>query len=84
MAVLLDRPTRWSRVRQHIQQTHGITVNFSGHGGYYSAYNYVKKEDRHVLYSDSHPDVVVKPKTYAATNVKVTKKWKKKENAWGS
>eukprot|EP00794_Sanderia_malayensis_P002540 gene2540-2937_t len=70
MAVLLDRPTRWSRVRQHIQQTHGITVNFSGHGGYYSAYNYVKKEDRHVLYSDSHPDVVVKPKTYAATNVK--------------
>eukprot|EP00794_Sanderia_malayensis_P004042 gene4042-biopygen2520 len=83
MAVLLDRPTRWSRVRQHIQQTHAITVNFSGHGGYYSAYNYVKKEDRHVLYSDSHPDVVVKPKTYAATNVKVTKKMEKKGKRMG-
>eukprot|EP00794_Sanderia_malayensis_P001730 gene1730-1929_t len=83
MAVLLDRPTRWSRVRQHIQQTHGISVNFSGHGGYYSAYNYVKKKDRHVLYSDSHPDVVVKPKTYAATNVKVTKKMEKKGKRMG-
>eukprot|EP00794_Sanderia_malayensis_P001781 gene1780-biopygen1624 len=51
--------------------SHGIAVNFSGHGGYYSAYNYAKKEDRHVLYSDSHPDIIVKSKTYAATNVKV-------------
>ena len=77
MAILLDKITWWCRVRKYLQNIYGITVNFSGHGGYYSAYQYVRKEDENVLYSDGHPDTIVKPRTQVASAAKVGKKLKK-------
>ena len=43
-----------------------MVVDFSGHAGYYTAYQYVKKEDTEVLRSDNHPSSVAAPKTLPA------------------
>ena len=53
MAVLLKRVQRWIKVKQRIQEDHGIVVNFSDHPGYYSAFRYVMKEDQAVLKSQN-------------------------------
>ena len=45
-------------------------MNFSGHGGYYTAYNYVLKEDPNVEFSRGHPKKVMKPRTYVASKTK--------------
>ena len=77
MAILLDKITKWCRVRKYLQNIYGMTMNFSGHGGYYRAYQYGRKEDENVLYSDGHPDTIVRPRTQAASAAKVGKKLKK-------
>ena len=79
MAILLDKATRWSRVRHYMQNCVGITVNFSGHGGYYSAYQYVIKEDDSVLYCYGHPERIVKPRTQAASSARVAKRGKNRK-----
>lgn len=58
MALKLDRCHRWLRVRQHLQDVNGIKVNFSdSHYNYYSAWQYVVKEDGEALMSPGHPDL---------------------------
>ena len=79
MAILLDRTTWWSRVRHYMQNSFGITVNFSSHGGYYSAYQYVVKEDNSILYCYGHPERIVKPRTQAASCASVAKRGKDRE-----
>ena len=59
-----------------MQNCFGITVNFSGHGGYYSAYQYVAKEDDSVLYCYGHPERSVRPETQAASSASVAKRGK--------
>ena len=43
-----------------------MVVHFSGHAGYYTAYQYVTKEDTEVLRSENHPSSVTAPKTLPA------------------
>ena len=73
IAILLDKAKRWSKVKDHIQENYGIVVNFSDHAGYFSAYNYVMKEDDEVLKSLNHPEVVREPKTANATRSKAAR-----------
>ena len=77
MAVLLERAQRWIKVKQHIQEDHGIVVNFSDHPGYYSAFRYVMKEDQAVLKSKNHPEIQVQPRTANATRARAAKGSKK-------
>ena len=73
MALLLNKATRWLRVREYLDNFLGIAVNFSGHGGYYTAYNYVLKEDPNVEFSRGHPKKVMKPRTYVASKLRAGK-----------
>ena len=73
MALKLSKRSRWAAVRRHILATYGINVNFNeGEEGdtYYSAYLYVKKEDREFIESEGHPDMTVMPKTTQALRSK--------------
>ena len=42
-------------------------MNFSGHSGYHTAYEYVTKEDTELVASEGHPANVTAPKTLKAT-----------------
>ena len=58
MAVKLDSRRRWLRVRNYIDGTYGINVNFSGvHANYYCAWRYATKQDASYLQSPGHPDL---------------------------
>lgn len=87
MALKLSKRSRWLEVKRHIQAQHSISVNFSeGEQGatYYSAFNYVTKEDKDYVLSSGHPDVTVMPKTTNALlarnagNAKTSKKGRKR------
>ena len=77
MCILLDKPTRRKRVREYLHDYMGVAVNFSGHGGYYSLYLYVLKEDKQVLRSEGHPDRIDRPKTAAASEVRTRRRQNK-------
>jgi len=64
MAVKLAKRGRWLQVRNYLDEKYGIQVNYSdSHSSYYSAYQYVTKED----HSPGHPDLSdVVPRTEAA------------------
>ncbi len=51
-----------------------ITVNFSGHSGYHTAYGYVKKEDSSFITIPGHPVDILSPKTENITK-KIAKCW---------
>ena len=71
MAIKLTRRARWCRVRARLESENGIKVNFSSkHGTYYSAFQYVTKEDEHFQVSDGHPELSGPPATEAATMAK--------------
>ena len=77
MAMKLERKTPWLAVRNFLDDNHGIKVNFSdAHTNYFSAYNYVVKEDSVYLLSKNHPDLTnaSAPRTTNATK-------KRKDNA---
>ena len=58
---------QWSNVCQHIQNNHNIRVHLSSnHNTYYSAYQYVSKEDSHLFVSESHLDLKDPPRTERA------------------
>lgn len=58
MAIKLSKPQRWLSIRQFIQTRHGINVHFSSrHVNYFTAWQYVTKEDDDVLLSPNHPDL---------------------------
>lgn len=62
IAVKLDRPRRWLRVKSLLENQHGIVVHFSStHANYYTAWQYVVKEDAGVLQSPGHPDLGASP-----------------------
>jgi len=79
MCVLLSKLQRWSMVKRYLQEVEHVVVNFSGHAGYYTAYQYVTKEDTEVLRSDNHPSSVAAPKTLPALR-KCTAKAKSRKN----
>ena len=73
LAIKLDRQKRWLRVRNKIQQSEGININFSdAHTNYFDAWEYVRKEDPQFLQSDNHPDLSAGfvPRTDSAMNAR--------------
>ena len=73
MCILLDKLQRWLKVKNYVQQKYGIVINFSGHTGYHTAFNYVVKEDSSFITSSNHPETVSPPKTSKATRKKAAK-----------
>jgi len=74
MAVKLSTLARLLQVRNDIDQTNGIQINFSEkYSGYYSAYQYITKEDKEAQYSPNHPDLQDPPQTQRAIMGKRTK-----------
>lgn len=57
-ALKLTGVKKWVSVKERIQRTYGIVVNFSDRHDYYlSAYRYVNKEDENVAHSKDHPNL---------------------------
>lgn len=57
MALKLSTTSRWQAIRRFVDNKHGIKLNFSDtHTNYYTAYEYVVKEDRDFVLSPGHPD----------------------------
>lgn len=74
MAIKLSRPQRWLSTRRLIQTPYGINVHFSNlHVNYFTAWQYVTKEDDDVLLSPDHPDLcnIGPPATLAASETVV-------------
>ena len=58
MAIKLLKRARWLQVRNYLDEKFGIHVNFSdNHNSYYSAYQYVTKENHEALHSPGHSDL---------------------------
>ncbi len=82
MALKLSKRARWLRVRRALQEEHQICVNFSDrHSSYFSAYEYVTKEDEEFMVSHGHPDMTTPPVTEQALQKK--RKTKKKKGKKG-
>ena len=89
MAIKLSTTARWRAIRKFVDNKHGIKLNFSDtHTNYYTAYEYVVKEDADFVLSPGHPDLVntTPPNTTNATRgrrkaAKVTKGKKRKRLA---
>lgn len=77
MAVKLQKKCRWLHIRNILQSRYNVKVNFSNrHSNYYTAYQYVTKEDENPLHSDNHPDLSDHntPNTTIATETRQGKK----------
>ena len=58
MAIKLSTTSRWRAIRRFVDNKHGIKLNFSdSHTNYYTAYEYVTKEDPNFMLSPGHPDL---------------------------
>lgn len=72
LAIKLDRVQRWRNVKRHLQDRYHIVVNFSNsHANYYTAWEYVTKEDTSPLQSDNHPVLENPPSTTNASQARV-------------
>ena len=68
MAIKLDRVQRWLRVKNYLERHNGVVVNFSSrHSNYYTAWQYVTKDDADYVMSMGHPQVENAPRTMAAS-----------------
>ena len=45
LSLKLSGPKWWVEAKRALEAEHGITVNFSDHNGYYTAYRYINKYD---------------------------------------
>lgn len=81
MAIKLDRQQRWLAIRDEIQASDNIRVNFSDtHCNYYSAWVYATKEDDQPLTSPDHPDLTNgPPRTMAASRARTERQPKAKK-----
>ena len=77
MCVLLNNLQCWIKVKKYITERYGIVLNFSGHGGYHTAYRYVTKQDKGFIKSTNHPENIDIPKTTSATKKKTSQLSKK-------
>lgn len=67
MALRLNKRCQWSRIRQYIAAAYDIQVHFSSnHNTYYTAFNYVTKEDKEFVTSPNHPVLTEPPSTERA------------------
>ena len=74
LALKLNKVHRWLGVRKFLCNTYNINVNFSGnHCNYYTAWQYVIKEDVQYIQSINHPDLRnnAQPRTTSASMKRV-------------
>ncbi|XP_044166008.1 uncharacterized protein LOC122950000 [Acropora millepora] len=58
MAIKLDKNQRWLGIKRFLLERCGISVHFSAiHRNYFSAWQYVTKEDGYFIQSEGHPDL---------------------------
>ena len=58
MAIKLDKCQRWNPVKLYLKEHFGIVVNFCNRSSdYYTAWQYVTKEDQVFIECDRHPDL---------------------------
>ena len=68
MAVKLKSQRRWLAVRNYLENSYHIKVNFSdGPSNYYEAWSYCSKSDKNVLLCENHPEFTTAPRTSAAS-----------------
>ena len=94
MAIKLSTTPRWRAIRRFVDNKHSFKINVSeSHTNYYTAYEYVIKEDPNFVLSPGHPDLAntSTPNTTNATRrrqskaaAKVTKSKGKKKEKVGS
>ena len=83
MAIKLDRNQRWLQSKKDLLNKFGISVHFSAiHGNYYSAWQYVIKQDSRFIQSLDHPDLVNchPPRTTLASIANHSRPTKKKSS----
>ena len=83
MAIKLDRNQRWLQSKKDLLHNFGISVHFSAiHANYYSAWQYVTKEDSRFIQSLDHPDLVNchPPRTTLASVTNHSRHTKKKSS----
>ena len=82
LAVKLSMNKRWLLVKNAMSRNHGIQLNFSAnHENYFSAWQYVTKEDQQYAQSPNHPDLTLTecPQTTQATKSRKRKKGQTKK-----
>ena len=58
MAIKLKNQRRWLSVRNFLDKTFNVKVNFSDkHSDYYEAWRYCTKSDKEYLLNEDHPDL---------------------------
>ena len=67
MCFPLSKNQRWLKLKNLLKDRFSIVVNFSGHSGYHTAFEYVTKEDPEFWTSLNHPRTVQAPRTLDAT-----------------
>ena len=73
MPIKLDKCQRWNSVKLYLKEHFGIVVNFSDRSSnYYTAWQYITKEDQAFIESDGHPDLsnTPQPRTMAASKAR--------------
>ena len=84
MAVKLNKNQRWLQSKNSLLEKFGISVHFSAiHANYYSAWQYVTKEDSGFIQSLGHPDLsnYHPPRTILASVANHSRRRKKKSLA---
>ena len=65
VSLKLSGTKKWLEAKRTLEAQHRISVDFSDHDGYYSAYWYISKYDENFLHSTEHMnlDEVGSPRT---------------------
>ena len=80
LALKLNRSRRWLHSKRFLEENFGITVNYSSvHHNYYSAWQYVTKDDTEYEESPVHPHLNNAPKTTNASLAKTRNANNKRE-----
>ena len=80
LALKLNRSRRWLQSKRFLEENFGITVNYSSvHHNYYSAWQYVTKDDTEYEESPVHPHLNDAPKTTNANLAKTRNANNKRE-----
>ena len=87
MTVKLNARRRWLKIRNYLDERHGVKVNFSArHSYYYSAWQYTTKEDESYLQSDDHSDLTNTSAPYTSrateTHTRLANVRRKRKTSW--
>ena len=66
LCTMLSKLQPWSMVKRYLHKVENVVVHFSGHAGYYTAYQYITEEDTEVLRSKNQQSTVAARQTLPA------------------